>query len=115
MTIGSAAQEGKLNVVAAENFYGDIAQQIGGNLVDVVSVMSNPDQDPTALDRRVGAKGATDDFAQRLGAVDDEQPADLGIKPALDQIVDERLHDGGVLGCSFDQGERNPFVIVSAH
>src|SRR5216683_4300374 len=49
-----------------------------------------------ALDRRVGAEGATDDFAQRLGAVDDEQPADLGIKPALDQVVDERLHDGGV-------------------
>ena len=45
-------------------------------------------------------------FAQRLGAVNDEQPADLGIKPALDQIVDQRLHDGGVLGCSFDQGER---------
>src|SRR6266540_606298 len=41
----------------------------------------------TALDRRVGAEGATDDFAQRLGAVDDEQPADLGIKPALDQVV----------------------------
>jgi hypothetical protein len=54
----------------------------------------------------VGAEGATDDFAQRLGAVDDEQPADLGIKPTLDQIVDERLHDGGVLSCSFDQGER---------
>ena len=58
------------------------------------------------LDRCVGAEGVTDDFAQRLGAVDDEQPADLGIKPALDQIVDERLYDGGVLGCSFDQGER---------
>src|SRR5262249_51491407 len=37
---------------------------------------------------------------QRLD--DRRQPADLGIKPALDQIVDERLHDGGVLGCSFD-------------
>src|SRR5258708_31808102 len=35
-----------------------------------------------------------------------EQPADLGIKPALKQVVDERLHDGGVLGCSFGQGER---------
>ena len=54
----------------------------------------------------MGAEGATDDFAQRLGAADDEQPADLGIKPTLDQIVDERLHDDGVLGCSFDQGER---------
>lgn len=60
----------------------------------------------TALDRRVSAKGATDGFAQRLGAVDDEQPVDLGIEPALDQIVDQRLHDGGVLGCSLDQTER---------
>jgi hypothetical protein len=59
-----------------------------------------------ALDRRMGAEGATDDFAQRLGAVDDEQSADLGIKPALDQVVDKRLHNGGVLSCSFDQGER---------
>jgi zinc/manganese transport system substrate-binding protein len=46
MTIGAAAQEARLSVVAAENFYGDVAQQIGGNLVDVVSIMSNPDQDP---------------------------------------------------------------------
>jgi zinc/manganese transport system substrate-binding protein len=46
MTVGSAAQEARLRVVAAENFYGDVAQQIGGNLVDVVSIMSNPDQDP---------------------------------------------------------------------
>src|SRR5258705_7647948 len=59
-----------------------------------------------ALDGCVGTEGATDDFAQRFGAIDDEQPADLGIKPALDQVVDECLHDGGVLGCSFDQGER---------
>ena len=33
-------------VVAAENFYGDIAQQIGGPGVKVTSVLSNPDQDP---------------------------------------------------------------------
>jgi zinc/manganese transport system substrate-binding protein len=35
-----------LKVVAAENFYGGVAQQIGGAEVEVVSVMSNPDQDP---------------------------------------------------------------------
>jgi zinc/manganese transport system substrate-binding protein len=40
------AADGKLNVVAAENFYGDIARQIGGDDVAVASVMSNPDQDP---------------------------------------------------------------------
>jgi zinc/manganese transport system substrate-binding protein len=33
-------------VVAAENFYGDVAQQIGGSDVTVTSVLSNPDQDP---------------------------------------------------------------------
>lgn len=33
-------------VVAAENFYGDMVKQIGGNRVAVKSIMSNPDQDP---------------------------------------------------------------------
>ena len=33
-------------IVAAENFYGDIAQQIGGPDVTVKSILSNPDQDP---------------------------------------------------------------------
>jgi zinc/manganese transport system substrate-binding protein len=40
------AADGKITIVAAENFYGDVAQQIGGDLVSVVNVLSNPDQDP---------------------------------------------------------------------
>lgn len=35
-----------VKLVAAENFYGDIARQIGGDRVSVVSIMNNPDQDP---------------------------------------------------------------------
>jgi zinc/manganese transport system substrate-binding protein len=35
-----------IKVAAAENFYGNVAEQIGGATVEVVSVMSNPDQDP---------------------------------------------------------------------
>ena len=35
-----------VSIVAAENFYGDIAQQIGGSAVKVTSILSNPDQDP---------------------------------------------------------------------
>ncbi len=35
-----------INIVAAENFYGDVAQQIGGAAVSVTSILSNPDQDP---------------------------------------------------------------------
>ena len=45
-TPSTHAADGKLNVVAAENFYGDIARQIGGDEVTVASIMSNPDQDP---------------------------------------------------------------------
>ncbi len=40
------AADAPLAVVAAENFYGDVAKQIGGDHVAVVSIMSNPDQDP---------------------------------------------------------------------
>ena len=35
-----------VNIVAAENFYGDVAKQIGGPDVTVHSILSNPDQDP---------------------------------------------------------------------
>jgi zinc/manganese transport system substrate-binding protein len=42
----AAAADPKIAVVAAENFYGDIARQVGGDRVAVVSIMSNPDQDP---------------------------------------------------------------------
>ncbi len=42
----SQAARGPVPVVAAENFYGDIAQQIGGPGVKVTSMLSNPDQDP---------------------------------------------------------------------
>jgi zinc/manganese transport system substrate-binding protein len=37
---------GKLHVVAAENFYGDIVQQIGGTRVETVSVLNDPNADP---------------------------------------------------------------------
>ncbi|WP_322065262.1 metal ABC transporter solute-binding protein [Burkholderia ubonensis] len=40
------AQAAAVNVVAAENFYGDVASQIGGRHVAVTSILSNPDQDP---------------------------------------------------------------------
>lgn len=35
-----------IGVVAAENFYGDVAKQIGGPDVKVTSILENPDQDP---------------------------------------------------------------------
>ncbi|MGC1642520.1 MAG: zinc ABC transporter substrate-binding protein, partial [Pseudolabrys sp.] len=44
--VPALAAEEQIAVVATENFYGDIARQIGGDRVAVVSIMSNPDQDP---------------------------------------------------------------------
>ena len=35
-----------MNIVAAENFYGDVAQQLAGTNATVTSILSNPDQDP---------------------------------------------------------------------
>ncbi len=35
-----------INVVAAENFYGDIVKQLGGSHVSVTSIISNPNVDP---------------------------------------------------------------------
>jgi zinc/manganese transport system substrate-binding protein len=42
----SPASPGQIAVVAAENFYGDIARQIGGNRVSVTSILSDPNIDP---------------------------------------------------------------------
>ena len=42
----SRASRGTLDVVAAENVYGDIARQIGGRHVSVTSVLTSPTADP---------------------------------------------------------------------
>ncbi len=44
--LGASAAADPVRVVAAENFYGDLAQQIGGAHVAVTSILTNPDQDP---------------------------------------------------------------------
>ena len=40
------APDGRLRIVASTDVYGDIARQIGGNLVSVTSIISDPAQDP---------------------------------------------------------------------
>ena len=53
----SGQARGQLQVVAAENFWGSVASQLGGERVHVTSVISNPatdphDYEPTAADAR---------------------------------------------------------------
>jgi zinc/manganese transport system substrate-binding protein len=42
----TAARAEPVNIVAAENFYGDVAKQLGSANVSVSSILTNPDQDP---------------------------------------------------------------------
>jgi zinc/manganese transport system substrate-binding protein len=75
--------DGRINVVAAESFWGSIAQQLGGSRVRVTSLVRRPgadphDYEPTAADARALAvaglaivNGAGyDPWASRLLAVD---------------------------------------------
>ena len=53
----TTASNGRLRVVAAENFWGSIAAQLGGNRVQVTSLIHNPatdphDYEPTPADAR---------------------------------------------------------------
>jgi zinc/manganese transport system substrate-binding protein len=43
---GNAPSDATIKVVAAEDFYGNIAQQLGGDKVLVTSIISNPNVDP---------------------------------------------------------------------
>ena len=65
-TVGGCGQgapadtSGKLQVVAAENFWGSIAAQLGGDRVEVTSIITNPatdphDYEPTSEDARTMA------------------------------------------------------------
>jgi zinc/manganese transport system substrate-binding protein len=46
VTLCAVAQAAPVPVVAAENFYGGVVEQLGGSHVAVTSILSNPDQDP---------------------------------------------------------------------
>ena len=49
----SANNTGMISVVAVENFYGDIAQQLGAGHVSVVSILSDPNVDPHEFESSV--------------------------------------------------------------
>ena len=46
MFISTVLSAQPIKIVAAENFYGDIASQLGEPYVQVISILSNPNQDP---------------------------------------------------------------------
>jgi zinc/manganese transport system substrate-binding protein len=69
-TLPTASSGGKVRVVAAENFWGSIAGQLGGDHAAVVSIVANPaadphDYEPTPSDARAVA---TADYVIANGA-----------------------------------------------
>jgi len=46
LPLPAAAAGASIGIVAAENFYGELASEIGGQHVVVTSILSNPDADP---------------------------------------------------------------------
>ncbi len=56
--LGDGARAEPIAIVAAENFYGDVAEQVGGAAVRVTSILSNPDQDPHLFEASVSTARA---------------------------------------------------------
>jgi len=95
---GGTAANGRLQVVAAENFWGSIASQLGGAKVNVQSIIVNPNTDPhsyepTASDARrmAGAKLA---IVNGIG-YDNWATKQLAASPVSGRVV---LNVGEVLG-----------------
>jgi zinc/manganese transport system substrate-binding protein len=87
------AADGKLSVVAAENFYGDIARQIGGDVVAVASIMSNPDQDPHLFETTPGiVRQITDAQIVILNGADYDPWMDKLLKASPKACVYRKLH-----------------------
>lgn len=97
---GPSGSSGKLDVVAAEDFWGSIAAQLGGDRVQVRSIVSNPaadphDYEPSAEDARAMA-GARLAIVNGIG-YDDWASKLLAASPSSARTV---LDVGGLLGLS---------------
>ena len=69
--VAAPALADPVKVVAAENFYGDVAGQIGGANVAVTSILTNPDDDPHLFEASPAtAKALTDAKVVIVNGVD---------------------------------------------
>jgi zinc/manganese transport system substrate-binding protein len=80
------ASGGRVDVVASTNVWGDLAEQVGGDLVDVTSIVDSPSADPHSYEASAQTQlalskadlviengGGYDDFVDTmLGAIDNE-------------------------------------------
>jgi zinc/manganese transport system substrate-binding protein len=79
-----------INVVAAENFYGNIVAQLGGDKVNVTSILSDPNVDPHEYESSVDdarALAAADLVIENSGGYDDWMDKLLSASPNARRVV----------------------------
>ena len=80
----------KVKIVAAENFYGNIAEQIGGDRVAVMSILSDPNVDPHEYESNVDDAKAIADadlLIENGGGYDDWMDKLLSASPNAKRIL----------------------------
>ena len=98
-TVPIASAEGSaIKVVAAENFYGDIAKQIGGDRVEVTSILANPNQDPHQFDASTSTARALADARIVITNGVDYDPWMTGLLGASDRRGRVVITAGVLLG-----------------
>jgi zinc/manganese transport system substrate-binding protein len=102
---GAAGADGRVQVVAAENFWGSIAAQLGGERVRVGSIIVNPNTDPHSYEP--SARDAREMAGAKLAIVngigyDSWAPKLLAASPVSGRVV---LNVGDLLGL---QTSENP-------
>ena len=88
--IPAAAAPQKIPVVAAENFYGNIVAQIGGEKVDVTSILSDPNVDPHEYESSVEdakALAVADLVVENSGGYDDWMDKLLSASPSARRVL----------------------------
>ena len=85
-----SAQAGKIKIVAAENFYGNIAEQIGGDRVAVTSILSDPNVDPHEYESNVDDAKAIANanlVIENSGGYDDWMDKLLSASPSSKRVL----------------------------
>jgi zinc/manganese transport system substrate-binding protein len=85
-----AGAAGRINVVAAENFYGNIVAQLGGDKVSVTSILTDPNVDPheyesSVEDARAIARAQI--VIENSGGYDDWMDKLLSASPAGTRVL----------------------------
>jgi zinc/manganese transport system substrate-binding protein len=131
---GSASADDGLSIVASTNVYGDIAQTVGGDAVDVTSLISDPSQDPHSFEADARTQlavskadlviengGGYDDFVDTLLDASGTDATVLnavelsGLEPDDDHADEAHADESGAEGDDHghDHGEFNEHVFYS--